>query len=147
MVSVIILFEIVYWNYRLILRLRSSNDDHNDNESNNNVEGDYGHNNSDMVIINNGHTIVNDELPPDGNGSTQTGSTGGSKPNRRGLVYTFQTAVTPQFSGMSIDERIDNAALSPTSIIQIFDNDTNNSSSIIQIPDINNSIQIHDIML
>ncbi|CAJ0837769.1 15635_t:CDS:2 [Entrophospora sp. SA101] len=27
---------------------------------------------------------------------------------------------------MSIDERIDNAALSPTSIIQIFDNDTNN---------------------
>ncbi|CAJ0651021.1 1485_t:CDS:2 [Entrophospora sp. SA101] len=64
MVSVIILFEIVYWNYRLILRLRSSNDDHNDNESNNNVEGDYGHNNSDMVIINNGHTIVNDELPP-----------------------------------------------------------------------------------
>ncbi|CAJ0836176.1 4950_t:CDS:2 [Entrophospora sp. SA101] len=117
MVSVIILFEIVYWNYRLILRLRSSNDDHNDNESNNNVEGDYGHNNSDMVIINNGHTIVNDELPP--------------------------------YDGlrMSIDERIDNAALSPTSIIQIFDNDTNNSLSIIQIPDINNSIQIHDIML
>ncbi|CAJ0852784.1 11414_t:CDS:2 [Entrophospora sp. SA101] len=48
---------------------------------------------------------------------------------------------------MSIDKRIDNAALSPTSIVQIFDNDTNNSSSIMQIPDINNSIQIHDIML
>nr|CAG8607257.1 2197_t:CDS:2 [Entrophospora candida] len=48
---------------------------------------------------------------------------------------------------MSIDKRIDNAALSATSIVQIFDNDTNNSSSIMQIPDINNSIQIHDIML
>jgi hypothetical protein len=48
---------------------------------------------------------------------------------------------------MSNDEIIDNAALSPTPIVQIFDDDTNNSSSIIQIPDINNSIQIHDITL
>nr|CAG8529089.1 14384_t:CDS:2 [Entrophospora candida] len=38
---------------------------------------------------------------------------------------------------MSIDKRIDNAALSPTSIIQIFDNDTNNNEYFTR----NNEIQ------
>ncbi|CAJ0843555.1 2302_t:CDS:2, partial [Entrophospora sp. SA101] len=67
--------------------------------------------------------------------------------NRTDAVWF--THFKPRFNQprMSIDKRIDNAALSPTSIVQIFDNDTNNSSSIMQIPDINNSIQIHDIML